>query len=69
MMQYPAYVYDYEGNEVYVAKTTLNYHQYGVVPPFPCGCAGILSKWLHVPTDEEWTAMTLAWVLSFLQAT
>ena len=54
-----AYVYDYEGNEVYVAKTTLNYHQYGVLYNFPAVVQWDLcpNGW-HVPTDEEWTAMT-----------
>ena len=54
-----AYVYDYEGNQVDEAKTTLNYHQFGVLYNFPA-----VQQWdlcpngWHVPTDEEWTAMT-----------
>ena len=54
-----AYVYDYEGNQVDVAKTTLNYHQYGVLYNFPAVVQWNLcpNGW-HVPTDEEWTAMT-----------
>ena len=56
-----AYVYDYEGNQVDVAKSTLNYHQYGVLYNFPAVVQWDLcpNGW-HVPTDEEWTAMTLS---------
>ena len=54
-----AYVYGYEGNQVDVAKYTLNYHQYGVLYNFPAVVQWDLcpNGW-HVPTDEEWTAMT-----------
>ena len=54
-----AYVYDYEGNQVDSAKYTLNYHQYGVLYNLPAVVQWDLcpNGW-HVPTDEEWTAMT-----------
>ena len=54
-----AYVYGYEGSEVDMAKNTLNYHQYGVLYNFPAVQQWDLcpNEW-HVPTDEEWTAMT-----------
>ena len=54
-----AYVYGYQGNQVDVAKYTLNYHQYGVLYNFPAVVQWDLcpNGW-HVPTDEEWTAMT-----------
>ena len=54
-----AYVYGYEGNQVDVAKYTLNYHQFGVLYNFPAVVQWDLcpNGW-HVPTDEEWTAMT-----------
>ena len=42
-----------------MAKYTLNYHQYGVLYNFPAVVQWDLcpNGW-HVPTDEEWTAMT-----------
>jgi len=54
-----AYVYGYEGSEVDMAKNTLNYHQFGVLYNFPAVQQWDLcpNEW-HVPTDEEWTAMT-----------
>jgi len=54
-----AYVYDYQGNQVDVAKNTLNYHQLGVLYNFPAVLQWDLcpNGW-HVPTDEEWTVMT-----------
>ena len=54
-----AYVYGYEGSEVEMAKNTLNYHQFGVLYNFPAVQQWDLcpNEW-HVPTDEEWTAMT-----------
>ena len=54
-----AYVYGYEGNQVDEAKITLNYHQFGVLYNFPAVQQWDLcpNEW-HVPTDEEWTAMT-----------
>ena len=54
-----AYVYDYEGNQVDEAKNTLNYHQFGVLYNFSAVQQWDLcpNEW-HVPTDEEWTAMT-----------
>ena len=54
-----AYVYGFEGNEVEQAKNTLNYHQFGVLYNFPAVQQWDLcpNDW-HVPTDEEWTAMT-----------
>ena len=54
-----AYVYDYDGNQVDVAKNTLNYHQYGVLYNFPAVVQwGLCPTDWHVPTDEEWTVMT-----------
>jgi uncharacterized protein (TIGR02145 family) len=54
-----AYVYGYEGSEVDMAKNTPNYHQFGVLYNFPAVQQWDLcpNEW-HVPTDEEWTAMT-----------
>ena len=54
-----AYVYDYQGADVEVAKNTLNYHQFGVLYNFPAVEEWVLcpNGW-HVPTDEEWSAMT-----------
>ncbi len=54
-----AYVYGYEGSEVDMAKNTLNYHQFGVLYNFPAVVQwGLCPTEWHVPTDEEWTAMT-----------
>ena len=54
-----AYVYDYQGSDVELAKYSLNYHQYGVLYNFRAVEQWDLcpSGW-HVPTDEEWTAMS-----------
>ena len=45
--------------QVEQAKNTLNYHQFGVLYNFPAVQQWDLcpNDW-HVPTDEEWTAMT-----------
>ena len=66
-----AYVYDWDGwspvegcqgvahTDVDCAKSTLNYHRFGVLYNFSA-----VEQWdlcpngWHVPTDEEWTAMT-----------
>ena len=54
-----AYVYAYEGVDVESAKNTLNYHQFGVLYNFPAVEQwGLCPIGWHVPTDEEWTAMT-----------
>ena len=54
-----AYVYDYEGVDVESAKNTLHYHQFGVLYNFPAVEQwGLCPIGWHVPTDEEWTAMT-----------
>ena len=54
-----AYVYDYEGADVELAKNTLNYHQFGVLYNFPAVEEwGLCPSGWHVPTDDEWTAMT-----------
>ena len=54
-----AYVFQYEGNQVDVAKNTLNYHQYGVLYNFPAVVQwGLCPTDWHVPTDEEWSVMT-----------
>ena len=54
-----AYVYGYEGNQVDEAKITRNYHLFGVLYNFPAVVLwGLCPTDWHVPTDEEWTAMT-----------
>ena len=54
-----AYVYDYQGADVELAKITLNYHQFGVLYNFPAVEEwGLCPSGWHVPTDAEWTAMT-----------
>ena len=56
-----AYVYAYEGVDVESAKNTLNYHQFGVLYNFPAVEQwGLCPIGWHVPTDAEWTAMTLS---------
>ena len=65
-----AYVYDYQGADVEVAKNTLNYHQFGVLYNFPAVEEwGLCPSGWHVPTDDEWTGMTRAWVFMNSPAT
>lgn len=61
------YVYDYQGTDVSVAKTTTNYQTYGVLYNWaavmagssssnsvPSGVQGICPTGWHLPSDEEW---------------
>ena len=54
-----AYVYDFQGTDVFEAVNTLKYHQFGALYNFPAVQQWSLcpAGW-HVPTDLEWTEMT-----------
>jgi len=51
------YVYYYEGTDVAVAKQNANYTTYGVLYNWPAAKAACPPGW-HLPSDEEWTALT-----------
>ena len=65
------YVYDYQGTDVSVAKTSTNYQTYGVLYNWPAvmngessstsvpsGVQGICPSGWHLPSDGEWTVLT-----------
>jgi uncharacterized protein (TIGR02145 family) len=65
------YVYDYEGNSVSEAKSAVNYSTYGVLynweaarngasvdPQNPIAVQGICPNGWHLPSYDEWTALT-----------
>jgi uncharacterized protein (TIGR02145 family) len=51
------YVYDYNGRSVSEAKATPNYTTYGVLYNWPAAMVACPPGW-HLPSDEEWTALT-----------
>jgi uncharacterized protein (TIGR02145 family) len=51
------YVYNYEGSDVQSAKASVNYTTYGVLYNWPAAATACPSGW-HLPTEEEWTALT-----------
>jgi len=51
------YVYDYLGTSVAAAKQQANYTTYGVLYNWPAAKAACPAGW-HLPTDDEWTALT-----------
>ncbi len=65
------YVYDYNGTDIAVAKTTANYTTYGVLYNWsaamsgsassvanPSGVQGVCPAGWHLPSDAEWTELT-----------
>jgi len=51
------YVYDYDGTDVSIAKTTSNYSTYGTLYNWPAGLIACPDGW-HLPSEEEWTTLT-----------
>jgi uncharacterized protein (TIGR02145 family) len=51
------YVNGYEGTDVAAAKDNQNYKDYGVLYNWPAAKAACPPGW-HLPSDEEWTALT-----------
>jgi len=51
------YVYGYEDSSVAAAKATPNYATYGVLYNWPAALTACPPGW-HLPSDEEWTALT-----------
>ena len=47
------YVYDYEGNNVSIAKATLGYSTYGVLYNWMAAQTACPNGW-HLPSDDEW---------------
>ena len=55
------YVYDYQGTDVEAAKSTENYHTYGVLYNWPAVMEpGICPSGWHVPSDGEWQTMEMS---------
>ncbi len=50
------YVFDYNGTNVPVAKSKVNYDMYGVLYNWPAAKNACPSGW-HLPSDYEWTQM------------
>jgi len=51
------YVYDYNGTDVNAAIASANYTTYGVLYNWTAACVSCPTGW-HLPSDEEWTALT-----------
>lgn len=52
------YVYGYNGADVNVAKSTLNYSEYGVLYNWQAAKASCPEGW-HLPTDAEWKELEI----------
>ncbi|HYQ57544.1 MAG TPA: FISUMP domain-containing protein [Draconibacterium sp.] len=52
------YVYGYQGTDVAAAKQNANYTTYGVLYNWPAAKSACPPGW-HLPTGDEWTALTI----------
>jgi uncharacterized protein (TIGR02145 family) len=52
------YVYDYDGNDAAVAKTTANYQNYGALYNWPASLDACPHGW-HLPNDQEWEIISV----------
>ena len=63
------YVYDYQGTDVTLAKTTANYDTYGVLYNWPAFMtADICPSGWHIPSDGEWQTMEVSLGMSIADA-
>ena len=51
------YVYDYNGNDIFIAKATDNYATYGVLYNWEASKIACPEGW-HLPNNAEWTILT-----------
>jgi len=52
------YVYGYDGADVNMAKTNLNYKKYGVLYNWPAALTACPKGW-HLPSDAEWKQLEI----------
>jgi uncharacterized protein (TIGR02145 family) len=63
------YVYDYEGTDIEVAKSTANYETYGVLYNWSAVMTeGICPSGWHIPSDGEWQTMEVSLGMSESEA-
>lgn len=50
------YIYDYDGTDEKIAKSTTNYQTYGVLYNWPAAMKACPAGW-HLPNDTDWTQL------------